>query len=181
MTIDDLSSTAGVSWSSGQVDSVSGASTYVPTSSLNTSATDSAIAQMRSDLQQNSHDFSSLKGALNSNNLAGATQAFAALQQDIQNASSSAGGKSPFAPNSPIGKNFQAIGSALQSGDLSGAKQAFASFKTDIKIAGRTARAQSLQAASGANDVDSSVDGQTATPNPTTGLSTTGGILNATA
>ena len=181
MTIDDLSSTAGAAWVSSQVDTVSGASSYVRPSSANTSATDSAVAQMRSDIRQNSQDFRSLKGALNSNHLAGATQAFATLQQDIQKASASAGGKSPFAPNSPIGKDFQALGSALQSGDLSGAKQAFASFKKDIKIAGRTARAQSLQAASGTSDGDSSGDGPTASPNPTTDLSATGGTLNTTA
>ncbi len=177
MTIDDLSSTAGASWDSSQVDSVSGASSYVPMTSANSSAADSAVAQMRSDIQQNSQNFSSLKGALISNNLAGATQAYAALQQDIQNASASAGGKSPFDPNGPIGKDFQAIGSALQAGDLSGAKQAFASFKTDIKIAGRTARAKSLQAANGANDGDGTDDAPTAAHDP----SATGAILNATA
>jgi hypothetical protein len=181
MIINDLSSIAGASWDSHQMDSISGASSYVPTSSSDSSATDSVVAQMRSDIQQNSQNFGLLKGELNSNNLAGATQAFANIQQAIQNASSAAGGKSPFDQKSPIGKDFQAIGSALQSGDLSGAKQAFASFKTDIKIAGRTARAQNLQAASGDNGGDVADDAQTTAIKPTTDSTNTGGMLNATA
>ena len=184
MTIADLPSTAGPSWDASQMDSVSGASSYVPTASAAASSADTTVAQMRSDLRQNSQDFAALKSALKSNNLSGAAQAFGTLQQDVQNASASAGGKSPFTANSAIGKDFQAIGRALQSGDLAGAKQAFAAFKTDIKRAGRTARAQQIQAASGASDgdADEGVQGSgSAASNTTTASSTVGGILNTSA
>jgi hypothetical protein len=184
MTIDDLSSTAGASWDANQMNSVSGASGYVPASSSGASSTESVVAQMRSNLQQNSQDFASLKSALISNNLTGATQAFTTLQQDLQSASSSAGGKSPFSPNSAIRKDYQAISKALQSGDLPGAKQAFAAFKADIKRAGRAARAQNVQAASSTNDGDADEGAQGSvgpTTAATTGLSTSSSILNTTA
>jgi hypothetical protein len=180
MTIDDLSSTGGATWSSSEMDSVSGASGYVPTASSDTSSTESAVAQMRSDIQQNSQNFGALKDTLNSNNLAGATQAYATLQQNIQTASSAAGGRSPFAANSPIGKDFQSLGRALQAGDLSGEKQAFNSFKADIKSAGRAARAQNLQA-SGVEDGTPSDGSQTSAINPAITASTVGAILNITA
>ena len=161
------------------MDSVSGASPYVPTSATDASSSDSVLAQMRSDIQQNSQDFSSLKGALNSNDLGAATKAYSTLQLDIQAASTSAGGKSPFGANSPIGKDFQAIGAALKSGDLSAAKQAFASFKTDIKTAGRTARAQNPPAASGASA--GTMDGVTPSASTSLTSSSGSGILNTTA
>ena len=175
MTNVDLSSASGVNWSSGQMDAVSGASSYIPSS-----ASDSMVSQMRSDIQQSSQNFGDLSSALNSNSLKGATQAYASLQQIIQNVSSSFGGRSPFDPNSPIGNDFKAIGAALQSGDLSGAKKAFAAFNTDIKIAGRTARAKNLQAASPGNP-QATTAAQAATTNPASPPSTVGGTLNTTA
>lgn len=179
MSVYDISSSTGAVWSGGQMDSVSGASTYVPNSATDTSASESVLAQMRSDIQQKSQDFNSLKGALNSNDLGAASQAYATLQQDIQTASASAGGKSPFSANSPIGKDFQAIGAALKSGDLSAAKQALASFKTDIKTAGRTAHAQTLAEASGAS-TDAN-DGATPSSSSSMTLTSGAGILNTTA
>jgi len=171
----DLSSVSNVGWGSGQMDAMSGASSYVPSTS-----SDSAISQMRSDIQQSTQNFGDLSSALTSNNLTGATQAYATLQQTIQSASAAAGGKSPFDPNGPIGNDFQAIGNALQSGDLSGAKQAFAAFNTDIKIAGRTARAQNLQAANAGEPQPTTV-GQPSGTNPASPASTVGGILNTSA
>lgn len=167
MSVSDISSSAGAYFGGQTMNAVSGASGYVPAAST---STDSTLAELRSSIKQNSQDFKALKSALKSNDLAGATQAFAAVQQDIQKASSSAGGKGPFDPNSPIGKDFQAIGAALKSGDLSAAKQAFASFKQDIKSAGHAARAQNLQVAGGANDGDADEGGQNS-----------GGTLNAVA
>jgi hypothetical protein len=179
MSIPDLSNAAGASWGAGQMDSVSGASRYVPTAGTDTSATDSVVAQMRSDLQQNSQDFKALKSALNANDLTGATQAYTTLQQAIQTASASAGGQSPFSANSPIGKDFQAIGSALQAGDLTAAKQAFTAFKSDIKSAGRAARAQTLAGVGGVSDSDGDADGSS--PGPANPSATIGGLLNTTA
>jgi hypothetical protein len=115
--------------SAGGVDAMSGASGYVP-------AADDPLAAARSGVQQGSQDFKDLRTALNGSSLADAQQAFGALSQAIQNASSAAG-QSLFAPNSAIGKDFQAIGKALQSGDLSGAKQAFQAFQHDIRTAHR--------------------------------------------
>jgi hypothetical protein len=175
MNVTDIASTASAFLGSSPMDTVSGASSYAPAA---TTGTDSALAQMRSDLRQNSQDFKALKSALKTNDLAGATQAFATLSQDIQKASQASGGKSPFAANSAIGKDFKALGEALQAGDLSAAKQAFASFKNDIKTAGHSARAQAqaaASAASAANDGDAD-DG--VSPAST---ATVGGTLNTTA
>ena len=130
MTISDLASASNVSYGSQPMDGMSGASPYMAATQTNT---DPAIAQMRAELKQSSSDFKSLATALKGNDLSGASSAFAALLQDIQKASANNGGKSPFDPNSPIGKDFQAIGNALQSGDISIAKQAFAAFRHDIK------------------------------------------------
>lgn len=166
--------------SGSQVDTMSGASSYVPTATAAISTTADLVAQMRSDLKHNSQDFKALKTALNANDLAGATQAFSTLQKDIQKASSAADGASPFDPNSPIGKSFQAIGNALQSGDLTTAKQAFASFKQDIKSAGRTARAHRVQSANNPNDGDADDGGVSANP-VAVNSATVGAILNTTA
>jgi hypothetical protein len=177
MNVTNLSSAAGAFMGGEPMHAVSGASSFVPAASA---TTDSALTQMRSNLKHNSQDFKALKSALNASDLAGATQAFATLQQDIQKASSSAGGKSPFDPNSSIGKDFQALGNALQSGDISAAKQAFATFKQDIKSAGRTARVQNAPAASGANDGDTD-DGGSSSGSAATTTPTVGGLLNAVA
>jgi hypothetical protein len=173
----DLSTAASVYFGGSQLNTVSGASPSVPPSP---STTDPAIAQMRSDLKQNSQDFKDLKSTLSSNDLASATQAFTAVQQDIQNASQATGGKSPFDPNNPIGKDFQAIGDALKSGNLSAAKQAFANFKHDIKAAGKSAHGHHhhVQLA-GANDNGSS--SMATDTNATTASQTAGSALNTTA
>jgi hypothetical protein len=138
MDVSNLASASSIYAGGHQMDAVSGASSYVASAP---STTDPAISQMRSDIKQNTQDFQVLKSTLNSNDLTGATQAFAALQQDIQTASQAAGGKSPFDSNSPIGQDFQAVGNALNSDDISAAKQAFGAFRQDIKAAGRSARA----------------------------------------
>ena len=105
-------SAANLGWD--QMHAVSGASTFVPDP---TSTLDPQVAQLRNEIKQNSQDFKALKAGLSSNDLAGAAQAYQTLQKDIQAGSSAAGGKSPFSPDSPIGKDFEAIGAALKSGD----------------------------------------------------------------
>jgi len=173
MSVTDLSNIANAFTGVSPMDSVSGASSYVPSPA--TSA-ESVTREMRSEIQQNSQDFKALKTALNSNDLAGATQAFATLQQDITAASTATGGKSPFDATSPIGKDFQAIGAALKSGDLSAAKQAFTTFKVDIKAAGRAARSHH-PAVSAAN-----IGGQdTSTVSSATSSSAAASTLNTTA
>ena len=175
MSITDIATSASASW--GGMDSVSGASSYVPPATVSTATaiTNSLVTQMRSDIKHNSQDFRALKTALNANDLAGANQAFTTLQKDMQKASSAANGASPFDPNGPIGKSFQAIGDALQSGDLTTAKQALASFKQGIRMAGHTTKAQQVQSA---NDTD---DGGTSSSSMASNTSTVGNILNTTA
>ena len=180
MSAPDISTSATASLGANQINAVSGASGYVPTA---TPTTDPAIDQMRSEIKENSQDFKGLKNALNSNDLAGANQAFTTLQQNIQTASQAAGGKSPFS-SSPIGQDFQALGDALKTGNLSAAKEAFGAFKQDIKTAGRAARAQNFPAADSANNSDASGSEQssaTIVTSSTTSAATVGGILNTTA
>ncbi len=135
----------------GPMHAMSGASPWAPTDSAGagagaaaggTSDLSSVLAGLRNTIRQNSQDFRALKAALNSNDPAAASQAFAKVQTDIQSASQAAGGVSPFDSTSPIGKDFQAVGEALKSGDLAGAKQAFAAFRQDMRAAGRAARSE---------------------------------------
>ncbi len=180
MNIADISNLSSACLGGESMNAVSGASPYVPATPT---GTDPLLEQLRSDIQQNSQDFKALKSSLKSNDLAGATQAFNTLQQDIQNASQTAGGQSLFDSNSPIGKDFSALGKALQSGDLSGAKQAFAAFRQDMKRAGHAARAQQQPSA---NDGDGDDGAPSLTLNPTaTARSASwpalGSSLNATA
>ena len=180
MSAPDISTSATASLGANQINAVSGASGYVPTA---TTTTDPVIDQMRNDIKETSQDFKGLKHALNSNDLGSATQAFTALQQNIQTASQAAGGKSPFS-SSPIGQDFQALGDALKTGNLSAAKEAFGAFKQDIKTAGRAARAQNFLAANSANNSDASGSEQssaTIVTSSTTSAATVGGILNTTA
>jgi hypothetical protein len=67
-------------------------------------------------------DFRKLVSSLKSGDLAGAQQAYAALDQ----AQASGQGRA-IDPNSPFGKALAQIGQALQNGDLAGAQQALAS------------------------------------------------------
>jgi TolA-binding protein len=179
MNVTDISNSSGIYLDPNQINGVSGASAYVP---MAASTASPSIDQMRKDIKQNSQDFKALKNALKSNDLAGATQAFATLQQDIQKASQAAGGQSPFDPSSPIGKDFQALGDALQSGDLSAAKKAFATFRQDIKSAGHAARAHHHHRADNDGDADDGVQGSATTATDTeTASSGTSSGLNAVA
>ena len=67
--------------------------------------------------------FLQLMKAINSGDLSGARQAYAALTQAQTDT-----GKQPD-PNSPIGQALAQIGQALQSGDINGAQQALAALK----------------------------------------------------
>ena len=121
----------------GGVDGMSGASGY-------TQAADSGVSTMRNAIQQQSQNFQDLRTSLQTDNLSGAQGAFTTLQQQIQTASQSIGGKSLFDTSSPIGSDFQAIGSSLSTGDINGAQAAFASFVQDL----RGAKHQSADASS---------------------------------
>lgn len=70
-----------------------------------------------SNWQQRRQDFNTLAQDLQSGNLSGAQQAYAALTQNAPGGS--------VDPNSPLGK----LGQALQAGDITGAQKAFATLK----------------------------------------------------
>ncbi len=81
---------------------------------------------------QNS-DFQNLMQSLQSGNLSGAQQAFAALTQEM--GSSSQTGSSASA-GSTFSQDLSAVGQALQSGNMSAAQQAFAKLQQDAQGAG---------------------------------------------
>jgi hypothetical protein len=87
----------------------------------------SIYQQLQSFYQQRQADVKELGQALKSGDLAGAQQAFNALQ--------TLGQSGPFASADPFSnhqreQDFAAIGQALQSGDLAGAQQAFAALQS---------------------------------------------------
>ena len=91
-------------------------------------------AQLASAFKQRGQDFKALGNALQSGDLAGAQQAFAALKKDTQTIQSAQQQQSqPSGPNSRIRPNFETVESALDSGDLSGAQKAFATVQQDIQ------------------------------------------------
>jgi hypothetical protein len=114
-------------------------------------------AEQASQISQGARDFEALQSALASGDLAGAQQACASLQQDLQ--STTQAGQTQVQPAAtdtsatPNGgavstrsrssrfsqglKDFQALETALSSGDLAGAQQAFASLQQDLLGIGR--------------------------------------------
>ena len=98
----------------------------------------SAISTLLSSAQapQSSRrqDFAQLASALQSGNLAGAQQAYGALQQG-QGASGGSSTSINNSVNNPITTDFAALGKALSSGDLNGAQSAFSQLQSDLKSA----------------------------------------------
>jgi hypothetical protein len=90
-------------------------------------SSNSIYQQLQSFYQQRQADVKQLGQALQSGDLAGAQQAFNAIQ--------TLGQSGPFANADPFQNNqreqdFAAVGQALQSGDLAGAQQAFAALQS---------------------------------------------------
>ncbi len=96
--------------------------------------------------QQVRKDFAALKSSLNSNDLTGAQNAFATLQQDMQSIAQSQGTQQTGA-SSPFNTDLSAIGSALQNGDLTGAQSAFQKLQSDMQQARQTQGSQQPQKA----------------------------------
>jgi len=92
---------------------------------------------VQSAWKQRTQDFKALQTALQSGDLAGAQQAFAALQKDKTGAAQSSTGASPSTDNSQGSKDFQALQTALSSGNLAAAQQAFTALKKDVQGAGK--------------------------------------------
>jgi len=156
MNITDVSNNSTVS---GAMDGVSGASSYGWSSSTD-------LSQARTDIQQNSQNFKSLRDALQSGDLASAQSAYSTLQKQIQSASQSVG-QNLFDSKSSIGKDFQALGTSLQTGNLSGAQKDFNTFRQDL----RTARHQKA-ATSDSTGAASSAGSNSATPSSPASTST---------
>ena len=93
-------------------------------------STSSIYHELQAYFQQRGSDLQKLGQALQSGDLAGAQQEFAAIQN--------LGQHGPFANGDPFKisqreQDFTAIGQALQSGDLAGAQQAFAQLKSSFR------------------------------------------------
>lgn len=103
-------------------------------SPISTSRANPYQAQLAGAFKQRGQDFKALGNALQSGDLAGAQQAFAALKKDtqiIQSAQQQQ--RQPSGQNSRVTPDFKTVESALNSGDLSGAQKAFATVEQDIQ------------------------------------------------
>src|ERR1700760_2489153 len=81
----------------------------------------SASQQLQSFFQQRKTDLKQLRGALESGDLAGAQQAFKAIQKLASNGPSPTGKAFAISQRQ---QDFAAVGQALKSGDLAGAQHA---------------------------------------------------------
>lgn len=88
---------------------------------------------VQSFLQQRDADLKQLGTALQAGDLAGAQQAFAAVQALSQNNASANGNSFKVSQRQ---QDFNAIGQALAAGDLGGAQQAFADLKATVQHRG---------------------------------------------
>jgi hypothetical protein len=88
---------------------------------------------VQSFLQQRDADLKQLGQALQSGDLAGAQQAFTAIQALSQNNTSANGNSFKVSQRQ---QDFNAIGQALAAGDLGGAQQAFADLKATVQHGG---------------------------------------------
>jgi len=90
-----------------------------------------ASSTVPTNYQAAQSDFKALSGALQSNDLAGAQQDFAALQKDAPVFAQMLGQAQNAAAGSPLG-DLKSLGSALQSNDLTGAQTAMGALKQDM-------------------------------------------------
>lgn len=104
-----------------------------------TSSTASGLNQVnwRSTVKQGKQDFGQLLGALQSGDVSGAQQAYAAMQQllPVQAATpaDSSGATSGGANSDTVKADFSALGKALSSGSLTGAQDAVAQLQKDAQ------------------------------------------------
>jgi hypothetical protein len=96
--------------------------------SSGTSATPLTFQALRSQINQ---DFSTISSSLQSNNVAGAQQAYSDIVQLTQGGSSAAAGGT-------LGKDFANLGTALQSGTAGSAQTALSQFDTDAAAQAQT-------------------------------------------
>ena len=83
-------------------------------------------------------DFKALQSALQSGDLSGAQQAFAALGQDNPNFAQAVSGSNSSRQTNPVRTALQSLQSALQTGDLTGAQSAFTNLTQALQSAHKT-------------------------------------------
>lgn len=84
-------------------------------------------------VQERRADFQQLGQALQSGDLTGAQQAFAAFQQTRSSSAAQGQSSPPSGQNNPLATDLSALGQALQSSDLSSAQKAFATLQQDMQ------------------------------------------------
>ncbi len=109
-----------------------------------------------STLYQAQQDFNTLFQAMTNNDISGAQQAYAAIQQLQPQASNAQTGTSQSDPLTTVKSDWASLGQALQSGSLTSAQQAFTQLGQDA-LAVQQARHQQVIASTSAlkNDVQS--------------------------
>ena len=95
------------------------------------SASPFATSGLQTDYKKARADFKALSSALQSNDLTGAQQDFAALQQDAPVFAQALSNAQTTSTASPV-SDLKSLSSALQSNDLTGAQSALAALKQDV-------------------------------------------------
>ena len=90
-----------------------------------------ATSGLQTDYKKARADFKALSSALQSNDLGGAQQDFAALQQDAPVFAQALSNAQTTSTASPV-SDLKSLSSALQSNDLTGAQSALAALKQDV-------------------------------------------------
>lgn len=90
-------------------------------------------ADWRSTVKQGKQDFNQLMSSLQSGDLAGAQQAYSAMQQLLPASAASATTSPGSATTSTVSTDFSALGTALSSGSLSGAQNTVDKLQQDAQ------------------------------------------------
>jgi len=90
-----------------------------------------ATSGLQTDYRKARADFKALSDALQSNDLAGAQQDFAALQQDAPAFAQTLSNAQTTSTASPV-SDLKSLATALQSNDLTGARSALSALKQDM-------------------------------------------------
>ena len=135
-------------------------------SPISTASVNLYQAQVARAFKQRGLDFKALGNALQSGDLAGAQQAFAALKKDTQTIQGAQRQQSqPSVQNSRVRPNFQTVESALNAGDLSGAQKAFDTVQQQIQAARKPHGGQAgAPQSTTQNDIDGADGGNSSPP-----------------
>ena len=117
--------------------------------------------------------FQAFRTALLSGNLAGAQQAFAPFQKDMQTGLQNLAEGGATSQHAQATKDLQTMGDALGKGDIAGAQQAFVALKQDLQAVYSRHVHHAVRA-----DAASAQAAKAATPAPTSGVEPRGEFLN---